>query len=181
MPPLVPAGEPAAPAAAAPPPESLTLELASEAATLALGEALGRLLAPGGVVLLVGDLGAGKTVLARGLARGLGVDPGYAVVSPTFTLVNLYPGRYPFYHADLYRLPEDRDLAADLLDEAADGVLAVEWAERAGGAWPPAALRLRLTVTGRQTRRASLAGPAEILTPLARAWSARGEGEGACP
>lgn len=82
----------------------LTRQLRGPEATLALGAALGRLLAPGAVVLLTGRLGAGKTVLARGLAAGLGVSADYAIVSPTFTLLNQYPGRVAFFHADLYRL-----------------------------------------------------------------------------
>jgi tRNA threonylcarbamoyladenosine biosynthesis protein TsaE len=103
---------------------SLELELAQEAASLALGRALGRSLEAGAVVLLTGDLGAGKTTLTRGLAAGLGVDPAYVIASPTFTLLNIYPGRLELFHADLYRLsPEEAD-ALELLDQAAAGVVA---------------------------------------------------------
>ncbi len=145
------------------------MELAGPEATRALGRELGRLLGPGDVVLLCGGLGSGKTVLAGGLARGLGVDTAYAIVSPTFTLLNVYPGRVDFFHADLYRLSAAEAVELGLLDEAAGGVLAVEWAERAGkGAWPPGCLWLELAVLERDRRRAVLEGPERILSRLSR-------------
>jgi tRNA threonylcarbamoyladenosine biosynthesis protein TsaE len=103
----------------------------SEDDTRALASRLAGTLAPGAVLLLSGDLGAGKTAFVRGLAEGLGVDA-REVTSPTFTLVHEYRGgRLPLIHVDLYRLT-----AADLdeigldPDVAADGVVAVEWPER---------------------------------------------------
>jgi tRNA threonylcarbamoyladenosine biosynthesis protein TsaE len=83
------------------------------------------------VVLLTGELGAGKTAFVRGLARGLGVDAD-EVASPTFVLLTSYPGRLTLHHADLYRLSgkgDDRELGLDELP-GPRGVLAVEWAER---------------------------------------------------
>ncbi|MFQ5877054.1 MAG: tRNA (adenosine(37)-N6)-threonylcarbamoyltransferase complex ATPase subunit type 1 TsaE [Acidobacteriota bacterium] len=105
----------------------------SEAETFEAGRALARTLRPGDVVLLVGDLGMGKTVFARGLATGLGVPPG-EVRSPTFTLVNQYRGRLPVYHVDLYRVDSSADLEELGLEEilGTDGVAVVEWAERLG-------------------------------------------------
>jgi tRNA threonylcarbamoyladenosine biosynthesis protein TsaE len=104
---------------------------ASEAETEAVGEALAAELSPDGLLLLSGDLGSGKTVLARGIARGLGIDP-REVQSPTFTLIREH--RSPaarLIHVDLYRL-EPEDLDALGLDEllAGPGVKVVEWAER---------------------------------------------------
>jgi len=103
----------------------------SEDETIALARQLAQELRPGDVVLLAGHLGAGKTAFVRGLAQGLGIDPG-EVSSPTFTLVHEYRGgRLTLYHADLYRL--ERAATDDLgLEEMGvkDGVLAVEWADR---------------------------------------------------
>ena len=143
------------------------LELADEQATENLGAALGGRLGPGAVVLLIGDLGAGKTVAARGLARGLGVQERYAIVSPTFTLLNVYPGRVDFFHADLYRLSPAEAADLELLDEAADGVLAVEWAERAGNAWPGDSVTLTLEKLGDGRRLARLAGPRQLVEAVA--------------
>lgn len=103
----------------------------SEAETRAIAARFASTLNPGDIVLLSGDLGAGKTAFVRGLAEGLGVDAG-EVTSPTFTLVHEYRGgRLPLMHVDLYRL-ESADLDEIGLDEdlAAAGVLAVEWSER---------------------------------------------------
>ncbi len=103
----------------------------SEQETAALAKQLAPDLAAGDVLLLSGDLGAGKTAFVRGLAEGLGIDPA-EVSSPTFTLVHEYRGgRLTLYHADLYRL--DRASTDDLgLDELGvdDGVLAIEWPDR---------------------------------------------------
>jgi tRNA threonylcarbamoyladenosine biosynthesis protein TsaE len=101
--------------------------------TQALARALGAGLTAGMAVALTGDLGSGKTTFVQGLAAGLDVPADYYITSPTFTLVNVYPGRVPLYHADLYRLSgTGDDLTALGLDEMAggDGVLAIEWAER---------------------------------------------------
>jgi tRNA threonylcarbamoyladenosine biosynthesis protein TsaE len=103
----------------------------SEAETEAVGAEVAATLGPGDVVLVRGDLGAGKTVFVRGLAAGLGLDPD-VVSSPTFTLVHEYRGgRLPLVHLDLYRLDgadlDDIGLDADL---AARGVVVVEWPER---------------------------------------------------
>jgi len=103
----------------------------SEEETAAVARELASTLAAGDVLLLSGNLGAGKTAFVRGLAEGLGIDPG-EVSSPTFTLVHEYRGgRLALYHVDLYRL--DRAATEDLgLDEmgVADGVLAIEWPDR---------------------------------------------------
>src|SRR3989442_15898879 len=101
--------------------------------TEALGEALGRAAGGGELIGLVGELGAGKTCLVRGLARGLGIDP-ERVHSPSFTIVTEYPGgRLPLAHVDLYRLDAPRDQAPFLRDVLyGEGVAAVEWFDRLG-------------------------------------------------
>ena len=120
----------------------------SEADTEALGRDLAATLSLGDVVLLYGDLGAGKTALVRGLAEGLGI-PSDEVTSPTFTLVQEYRGgRLPLVHVDLYRLSDPRELGDLGLDElAAGGVLSIEWAEKYSS--PPAtAIRVRIAHAG---------------------------------
>lgn len=95
-----------------------------------MGRRLGQQLQPGAVVAYYGDLGAGKTAFTRGLARGLGIEE--AVTSPTYTIVNEYPGKIPLFHFDMYRLSSSEDLFdigwEDYLTRG--GVIAVEWSER---------------------------------------------------
>ncbi|MCG6911867.1 MAG: tRNA (adenosine(37)-N6)-threonylcarbamoyltransferase complex ATPase subunit type 1 TsaE [Deltaproteobacteria bacterium] len=100
--------------------------------TAELGEAMGRSITAPVVIALTGDLGSGKTVFVQGLARGLSVPDEYYVTSPSYTLINAYPGRLPLYHADLYRLEGGADLEDLELDDLAggEGVVAIEWAER---------------------------------------------------
>ena len=123
----------------------------SEAETEALGDRLGAALEPGSVLLLHGDLGAGKTTLVRGIARGLGIDP-REVSSPTFVLVNEYRGRLTLHHVDLYRLEGDAvdDLGVDQLGEGQDAIV-IEWAERLPRPIP-GAVRIAIADRGGDTR-----------------------------
>ena len=107
----------------------------------------------GEVVLLTGELGAGKTAFVRGLARGLGGDP-EEVASPTFVLLTAYPGRLTLHHADLYRLRGDGDERELGLEElpGPGGVLAVEWAERLREAPWRRAVRVSLAHAGGDSR-----------------------------
>lgn len=117
-----------------------------EAETMALAARLAAEFKGGEVLLLSGDLGAGKTAFVRGLALGLGADPD-EVASPTFVLLTSYPGRLRLHHADLYRLRGDGDEAELGLDElpGGAGVLAIEWAERLQRVPWPSARRLVLS------------------------------------
>jgi tRNA threonylcarbamoyladenosine biosynthesis protein TsaE len=125
----------------------------SERATQEIARQIASTLRPGDVLLLSGDLGAGKTIFVRGLAEGLGIDPG-DVSSPTFTLVHEYRGgRLTLYHADLYRL--EKTATDDLgLEEIGvhDGVLAIEWPDRLAHVMA-GALRVSLEVVDDVTRR----------------------------
>jgi len=105
--------------------------------TRGVGRLLGRSLEAGSVVALSGELGTGKTEFIKGLARGLGVKRGH-VSSPSFVLINEYPGRIPLYHIDLYRLSEGKDLEQIGLEEYfyGNGVTAIEWAEKAASLIP---------------------------------------------
>jgi len=138
------------------------LSTRGEAETLEVGRRIGRALRRGDQVALTGELGTGKTVLARGIAEGLGAT-GY-IASPTFTLIREYQGPTPMYHVDLFRLTFAE--AADLgLEEAMEqGVIVIEWAERAPALLRPPLLRIDLTFGD---------GPEERLLTLAA------EGEGA--
>ena len=124
----------------------------SEKETSAAGEVLARTLKAGDVVLLYGDLGAGKTAFVRGMARGLGADPD-EVSSPTFTIVQEYGGSGPtLYHVDLYRLEPDEidDLGLDDL-VCGEGIVAVEWADRWPGR-PDDVVEVELTEVGESQR-----------------------------
>jgi tRNA threonylcarbamoyladenosine biosynthesis protein TsaE len=107
---------------------------ATEADTLALGERIGTRVEPGDLILLSGELGAGKTVLVRGIAAGMGIDPG-AVRSPTFVLHHVYrAGAKVLHHLDLYRLGPSADIRLLDIDEMLEsgGVVVVEWGEHSG-------------------------------------------------
>jgi tRNA threonylcarbamoyladenosine biosynthesis protein TsaE len=129
----------------------------SESQTRACGEEIGRCLAGGDVVLLCGDLGAGKTQFAKGVARGLGVEA--EVLSPTFTMAARYDGRLPLVHYDLYRVREDRELVemGFLSGDDPAEVALVEWGDRVPA--PPGCLRVELHVEPDGRRRI------EIFTP----------------
>ena len=127
---------------------------ASEAATVELGRALGAGLSRGAVVLLRGELGAGKTAFVRGLAMGLGVEED-SVSSPTFTLIQEYRAPVPLYHVDLYRVSaaEAEDLGLEELNQ--QGVVAIEWAEKL--ARPPAgAIQIAIEDLGGDARRITI-------------------------
>lgn len=159
---------------------SWTLETNSPERTRELGEALGRLLGSSSVVLLHGELGAGKTCFTQGLARGLEVAEDEPVTSPSYTLMNPYAGRVPLYHFDLYRLVSVEDLVdlgfEDYLHGA--GVTVVEWADR----FPELVLeglRVRLEHTADDVRRITLEADGEpyvqLLVSLRRDWAIVGD------
>jgi tRNA threonylcarbamoyladenosine biosynthesis protein TsaE len=120
-----------------------TLSLAAEDQTIRLGELVGRSLRPGDLVLLYGELGAGKTTLVRGMARGVGYRG--RVSSPTFALAHVYRGkRLTLHHLDLYRLEEGetQELGLDELLNDPSGAVVVEWPQAAR--WPRRRIEVRL-------------------------------------
>lgn len=121
--------------------------------TMAVAARVAARLAPGAVLALHGDLGAGKTCFVQGLAAALEVEQ--AVSSPTYTLVNEYPGPLPVYHIDLYRISDPEEALDFGLEEYFDGpgVTVVEWAERGGDVWPDRTLHLRFHHLGIGQRR----------------------------
>jgi tRNA threonylcarbamoyladenosine biosynthesis protein TsaE len=126
---------------------SLIFETGTEQATILLGERLARFLKPGTVVAFYGDLGAGKTTMIKGFARGLGVQE--TVKSPSFVIITEYSGRLPVYHIDLYRLESPEQFIEIGLESylQGEGVCLIEWAERAENLLPPATIRIRLSIT----------------------------------
>ncbi len=140
----------------------MTLHLADEAATAALGVRLARVLRPGDVVLLAGDLGAGKTALARAVIRHLMADPDLDVPSPSFALVQPYEGGgHTLLHADLYRLAAERDVDELGLFDQPDAILLVEWPERAPALAGRATIVVTLSIPAdRQGRTAVVDAPA---------------------
>ncbi|MEJ5360753.1 MAG: tRNA (adenosine(37)-N6)-threonylcarbamoyltransferase complex ATPase subunit type 1 TsaE [Spirochaetota bacterium] len=103
----------------------------SQEETLALGIELGKNAKPGDIFALIGDLGTGKTILAKGIAKGLGIEE--EITSPTFTLLEVYESTLPLYHFDLYRISNDAELENLFFEEYwfGDGVSVIEWADRA--------------------------------------------------
>lgn len=130
--------------------------------TWEIGRLLGKLLDAGDTVCLYGDLGAGKTNFAYGIARGLDVREQY-ITSPTFTFVNEYQGRVPLYHMDLYRLRGTDELENIGFDEyvESDGVTVIEWAERAEDELPAENLRVYLSSLDEKSRELGFLGEGE--------------------
>jgi len=120
--------------------------------TEALGVRIASYLYPGAVVAFRGDLGAGKTRMVKGIARGLGVED--TVTSPTYTIVSEYRGRFPLYHIDAYRLSGDEDFentgALELL--GGDGIALIEWSERIPRSLPSGAITVTVKITGTNAR-----------------------------
>ncbi|MHB1133210.1 MAG: tRNA (adenosine(37)-N6)-threonylcarbamoyltransferase complex ATPase subunit type 1 TsaE [Chloroflexota bacterium] len=151
----------------------LTLTSGGPAGTRRLGQVLGEMLQPGDVVLLDGEFGAGKTVFAQGVGRGLGVVE--YVTSPSFTLVNEYRGRLTLYHVDLYRVEKAQEALELGLQEmmGGEGVCLVEWPQAARALAGGEFLLVRLSTTGASRRRLQLEASgsrhAALLEQFARA------------
>lgn len=146
---------------------SWSLTSASEEQTIQMGYCLGRCLEKPLLILLRGNLGAGKTVVARGIARGLGVAADVPITSPTFTLMNHYPARLDLYHFDLYRLSGPEDLPDIGFDEYAygNGIALVEWPEKLEnphihGLW------IDICAVDENRRRLTFSGSGEDLAPV---------------
>lgn len=133
------------------------VETLSEAETISFGERFAADLSIGDIVLLSGDLGAGKTHFVKGVARGLGHDESH-VNSPTFTLIHEYrKGRIPIYHVDAYRLKGEQEAIDIGLEDIlyGDGITLIEWPERIKGLLPNGCIEVRIEKTGTETRRFS--------------------------
>jgi len=127
--------------------------------TKTLGKSIGMWITSGTVLALSGDLGSGKTSFVQGLARGLEVPDHYYITSPSYTLINEYPGRLPLFHVDLYRISDILELEDIGFYEILDGhvVVAVEWADRIGNGLLPAPINIHFEITSDETRKITIA------------------------
>jgi tRNA threonylcarbamoyladenosine biosynthesis protein TsaE len=134
------------------------IETRSPSGTVAFGRRLAGRLSRGDCVALIGPLGAGKTILVRGIVEGLGVTDGRIVSSPTFVLVKEYCSELPVYHVDLYRAVRGEAELAELgIEEMlGDGVVVIEWAERARTALPHPRWEVHIDPSGPRSRRLSI-------------------------
>jgi len=133
----------------------------SENESLSLGMELGKSARPGTVYALCGDLGSGKTVLARGIARGLGITDD--ITSPTFTLLEIYEGAPPLYHFDLYRIERAAEFVELGFEEywEGEGVSVIEWAERAAGMLPESTIHIYLEYHNEHERKIRVEYPGD--------------------
>jgi len=131
----------------------------NENETINEGKKLGMMLKSGAIVALYGELGAGKTAFTRGLAIGLGID--MTVSSPTFTIVNEYPGSIPLFHFDMYRLEKEDELFDIGWDDYHErgGVCAVEWSEKVPSAFPPESIIVRIEIQDESRRKIDITIP----------------------
>ncbi len=137
----------------------ITFDSDSPTATRRIAARIGRLVTPGMILAIEGDLGSGKTCFVQGLAQGLGVPPDVYVTSPSYTLVNSYEGRLPLHHVDLYRLVGEDLEGIGLYDlMVPPSVVAIEWAERMGEDRPADILLIHLQIVAAEHRRLDLAG-----------------------
>ncbi len=123
-----------------------------------LAENFSKQLSPNGILLLIGDLGAGKTAFVRGLAKGLKISDPSKIHSPTFTLINEYAGKTPLFHVDLYRLNSKTEIENLGLEDYFDrnGIIAIEWADRAINYWPKDAIEVRFELISLNERKISM-------------------------
>lgn len=138
----------------------MVLQTKSTSETVRIGKSIGSLLRPGDVVALVGELGTGKTQFIKGLAEGLGVGKPTYISSPSFTLINEYPGKVPFYHIDLFRLTSEKEAEELGLEEyfQGEGITAIEWADRIPSLLPDENLWIHIHYTGKNARSLEIIG-----------------------
>jgi tRNA threonylcarbamoyladenosine biosynthesis protein TsaE len=148
----------------------MVFQTSNTSETIRMGKRLGRLLQPGDVVALVGDLGTGKTQFIKGLAEGVGVGRATYVSSPSFTLINEYPGRIPFYHIDLFRLESEKEAEGLGLEEyvRGNGITAIEWADKIPSLLPEALLLVKIHYTGEHSRTLEITGKGERYQKLVK-------------
>jgi len=138
----------------------IKIQSSSSEDTFRIGAIIGSRAEKGDIIALIGDLGTGKTCLTQGIAAGLGVDAAYPITSPTFTLINEYPGRFVLYHFDIYRLEGSKDLEDMGYEDYfyGDGVVVIEWAERIRDILPEGVLSISLKYLNEHMRELIVTG-----------------------
>ena len=146
----------------------VVLQTKSTSETIRIGKRIGSLLLTGDIVAFVGELGTGKTQFIKGLAAGVGVENTKYISSPSFTLINEYRGKTPFYHIDLYRLKAEKEAEELGLEEyvGGDGITAIEWADRIPSLLPRELLWVQIRYTGKQTRSIEILGQGDRYVEL---------------
>jgi tRNA threonylcarbamoyladenosine biosynthesis protein TsaE len=138
----------------------VVVQTKSPAETIRIGKSIGSRLLPGDVVALVGELGTGKTQFIKGMATGVGVVKPTYISSPSFTLINEYPGRIPFYHIDLFRLRWEKEAEELGLEDyfRGEGITAIEWADKIPSLLPKEMLLIHIDYTGKNSRSLEMTG-----------------------
>lgn len=138
----------------------MVFQTKSTSETIRIGKNIGSVLLPGDVVALVGELGTGKTQFIKGLAAGVGVGKPTYISSPSFTLINEYAGKVPFYHIDLFRLKSEKEAEELGLEEyfQGGGITAIEWADKIPSLFPQEILWIHIRYTGEHTRSFEIIG-----------------------
>lgn len=146
----------------------VVLQTKSTSETIRIGKRIGSLLLTGDIVAFVGELGTGKTQFIKGLAAGVGVENTKYISSPSFTLINEYRGKTPFYHIDLYRLKAEEEAEELGLEEyvGGEGITAIEWADRIPSLLPRELLWIQIRYTGKQTRSIEIFGQGDRYAEL---------------
>lgn len=139
--------------------------------TFLIGRLIGETLKEGAIVALIGELGAGKTTLTQGIARGLGIEEGYQITSPTFTLINEYPGRVHLVHLDVYRLSGSQDLFDLGYEEYffSESIVVIEWAEKIRDVLPDKTIFITMTYLDHNKRRIEISGREGQVMPIIQA------------
>jgi tRNA threonylcarbamoyladenosine biosynthesis protein TsaE len=138
----------------------MVFQTKSTSETIRIGKNIGSVLLPGDVVALVGELGTGKTQFIKGLAAGVGVGKPTYISSPSFTLINEYAGKVPFYHIDLFRLKSEKETEELGLEEyfQGGGITAIEWADKIPSLLPQEILWIHIRYAGEHTRSFEIIG-----------------------
>ena len=138
----------------------MVIQTRSASETIRIGKSIGSHLRAGDVVALVGELGAGKTQFIKGLATGAGVGKPTYISSPSFTLINEYPGKVPFYHIDLFRLKSQKEAEGLGLEDyfQGRGITAIEWADKIPSFLPDEMLSIHIVYTGKNRRSVEISG-----------------------